>query len=47
MGLVVARFKANRKEIIQVILHAADLWNSFLENAVGSRSLGGCDVLFP
>lgn len=39
MALVRARCKANKKKILQVIIYAADLWNSFLDKVVDSGSL--------
>lgn len=39
MALVRARCKANKKKIFQIIIYAADLWNSFLDKVVGSGSL--------
>lgn len=35
MALVRARCKANEKKIFQIIIYAADLWNSFLDKIVG------------
>lgn len=39
MALVRARRKANKGDIFQIIIYAADLWNSFLDKVVGSGSL--------
>lgn len=39
MALVRARRKANKEDIFQIIIYAADLWNSFLDKVVGSGSL--------